>query len=340
MIDLRSDTVTKPTLGMLEYMMDADVGDDVFAEDPTTNRFEEEMAELFGMEAGLFVPSGTMGNQLCIHVLTRSGDEVITDHLGHIFNYETGAAAHLSSVQLHPLTGKRGKLNAEMIERAVRTTHDWDPLSRVVALENTTNKGGGAFYEKEELLAIKKTADKHGLSVHLDGARLWNAMAASGIEPAFFGSVADTLSVCFSKGLGAPVGSMILASKKNIQRARRARKMWGGGMRQTGLLAAAAQYAVTHHQSYLTKDHEHARRFAEAVSELPQFDINLSDVVTNIVLFEVKNGDVDGVLNYLSAHSVGMTRFGEKTIRAVFHFQISEEELDFVIEMMSAFSLG
>lgn len=338
MIDLRSDTVTKPTLGMLEYMMDAEVGDDVFSEDPTTNRFEEKIADMFGMQAGLFVPSGTMGNQLCLQVLTNPGDEVIIDHLGHIFNYETGAAAHLSSVQLHPLIGTRGKLTAGMVEQAVRATNDWDPHSRVVALENTTNKGGGAFYQKEELLAIRKVADKHGLAVHLDGARIWNAMVESKIEPKFFGTIADTISVCFSKGLGAPVGSMILASKENIRKARRARKMWGGGMRQTGLLAAAADYAVMHHQSYLKKDHENARRFARAVSELTQFEINISDVETNIVLFDVKNGDVEGVIKYLGNHSVGMTRFGEKTIRAVFHFQISEEEIDFVIEMMNEIS--
>lgn len=338
MIDLRSDTVTKPTLGMLEYMIEADVGDDVFAEDPTTNRFEEKIARMFGMEAGLFVPSGTMGNQLCLQVLTSPGNEIIIDHLGHIFNYESGAAAHLSSVQLHPLIGKRGKLDAGMIEKAIRTKNDWDPFTRVIALENTTNKGGGAYYEKEELIEIKKLAEEHGLAIHLDGARIWNAMVASGIEPAFFGTVADTLSVCFSKGLGAPVGSMMLASKENIRKARRARKMWGGGMRQTGLLAAAADYAVTNNQAYLAQDHEHARQFAEAVSELPPFEINLPEVVTNIVLFDVKNGDAEGVLKYLSAHSVGMSRFGEKTIRAVFHFQISEQELGFVLEMMNQFS--
>ncbi|HLR90978.1 MAG TPA: GntG family PLP-dependent aldolase [Balneolaceae bacterium] len=334
MIDLRSDTVTRPTLGMLEYMMEAEVGDDVFAEDPTTNQFEEKIAEMFGMEAGLFVPSGTMGNQLCLQVLTNPGDEIIIDHLGHIFNYETGAAAHLSSVQLWPLIGNRGKLDTGMIEGALRPNNDWDPKSRVVAIENTTNKGGGACYTKKELLAIRQVADKHGLAVHLDGARIWNAMAASGIESEFFGTVADTLLVCFSKSLGAPVGSMILASRENIQKARRVRKMWGGGMRQTGLLTAAAEYAVRYHQDYLQNDHDHARRFAKAVSDMPEFDIDLSEVETNIVLFTVKKGSVETFLNHLSRHSVGMTQFGENTVRAVFHFQISMDEINFVLEIM------
>lgn len=334
MIDLRSDTVTRPTLGMLEYMMDADVGDDVFAEDPTTNRFEEKIAGMFGMEAGLFVPSGTMGNQLCLQVLTNPGDEIIIDHLGHIFNYETGAAAHLSSVQLRPLIGNRGKLDAGMIEGALRPNNDWDPKSRVIAIENTTNKGGGACYTKKELLAIRKIADKHDLAVHLDGARIWNAMAASGIEPEFFGTIADTLLVCFSKGLGAPVGSMILASQENIQKARRSRKMWGGGMRQTGLLTAAADYAVIYHQPYLQEDHDNAMRFAEAISDMSAFDVNLSDIETNIVLFDVKKGSVEAFLNHISRHSVGMSRFGENTVRAVFHFQISMDEIGFVLEIM------
>jgi len=244
MIDLRSDTVTKPTPEMLKAMANAEVGDDVFGEDPTVNAFEQKMAAFFGMEAGLFVPSGTMSNQLCLHVLTSPGDEVVIDETGHVFNYETGAAAHLSSIQLRPLKGVNGKLNRELIEPALRPMNDWDPHTRVIALENTTNKGGGAFYSKEELIEISNLADRHELFLHLDGARIWNAMTASGIEPEFFGTIADTISICFSKGLGAPVGSMMLATENNIKKARRMRKMLGGGMRQIGLLAAAADYAV------------------------------------------------------------------------------------------------
>jgi len=334
MIDLRSDTVTRPTPEMLTAMTSAELGDDVFAEDPTVNAFEKKIAELFGMESGLFVPSGTMSNQLCVHVLTEPGDEVIIDELGHVFNYESGAAAHLSSVQLRPLKGKRGKLEPHQVEYAVRTRNDWDPFSKVLAIENTTNKGGGAYYSNDELLALRGVADKYGLSVHLDGARIWNAMVESGIEASFFGTIADTISVCFSKGLGAPVGSMMLASGNHIKKARRIRKMWGGGMRQIGLLAAAADYAVDHHFKLLKKDHERAMAFARAVSGNKAFIIDLDTVDTNIVLFDVADGDAETVLNYFTENGVGMVPFGPKTIRTTFHFQITDEEAGKVIELV------
>ena len=337
MIDLRSDTVTRPTSAMLKAMTEAEVGDDVFAEDPTVNDFEEKMANLFGMEAGLFVPSGTMGNQLCLHVLTTPGDEVILDETGHIFNYESGAAAHLSSLQLHPLKGKRGKINPELIEPAIRPKNDWDPHTRVIALENTTNKGGGAFYTKKELEEIRSLADNHGLDVHLDGARIWNAMTASGIGPKFFGAIADTLSVCFSKGLGAPVGSLMLGNRDQVKRARRIRKMWGGGMRQTGLLAAAADYAVEHHWPLLKEDHKRARKFAEAIAAHSAFHVDSSAVETNIVLFDVVQGTVKQALQIFADAGVGMVPFGAKTIRATFHFQVDDEALEMVIQAVEGF---
>ena len=337
MIDLRSDTVTKPTPEMLKAMTNAEVGDDVFGEDPTVNAFEQKMAELFGMEAGLFVPSGTMSNQLCLHVLTRPGDEVIIDETGHVFNYETGAAAHLSSIQLRPLKGENGKLNRERIETALRPKNDWDPHTRVIALENTTNKGGGAFYTKEELIEISNLADRHVLFIHLDGARIWNAITASGIEPEFFGTIADTISICFSKGLGAPVGSMMLASGDNVKQARRMRKMLGGGMRQIGLLAAAADYAVEHHWPLLERDHANAKKFAEAVNKNPLFEIDLSSVYTNIVLFDVKNGNAEPVLQKFADAGVGMVPFGPKTIRATFHFQITDEDMATVLNVVDGF---
>jgi len=337
MIDLRSDTVTKPTPGMLKAMIEADVGDDVFSEDPTANAFEKRMAELFGMEAGLFVPSGTMSNQLCLNVLTRPGDEVIIDETGHVFNYESGAAAHLSSIQLRPLKGNHGKLTPELIKTAIRPKNDWDPHTRVIAIENTTNKGGGAVYTREELLAVSNLATEHGFYLHLDGARIWNAMAATGIEPEFFGSIADTLSICFSKGLGAPVGSMMLAGGDVIRRARRMRKMWGGGMRQIGLLAAAAEYAVDHHQKMLEDDHRRAKRFAEAVSEHPSFNIDPETVETNIVLFGVIEGTADEALQTFSEAGIGMVPFGPKTIRATFHFQVDDEDLDKVLKALDNF---
>ncbi len=338
MIDLRSDTVTRPTPEMLKAMTEAEVGDDVFSEDPTVNSFEKKMAEMFGMETGLFVPSGTMSNQLCLAVLTQPGDEVIIDELGHVFNYESGAAAHLSSVQLRPLRGVRGKLNRELAESAIRPKNDWDPHTRVIAVENTTNKGGGACYSKEELIELSNLADEHGIFLHLDGARIWNAIVKTEIEPEFFGSIADTISICFSKGLGAPVGSMMLASKDHIKKARRFRKMWGGGMRQVGLLAAAADYAVQNHLSLLKSDHRRARRLAEAIAENPAFEIDLSTIETNIILFNVKNGTAEEALKKFTEAGVGMVPFGPKTIRATFHFQVGDEDLEKIIKVIGDFA--
>ncbi|MGM0458549.1 MAG: threonine aldolase family protein [Bacteroidota bacterium] len=335
MIDLRSDTVTKPTAEMLKAMTEAEVGDDVFAEDPTVNTFEQKMANLFGMEAGLFVPSGTMSNQLCLHVLTEPGNEVIIDELGHIFNYESSAAAHLSSVQLRPVKGERGKLTPAQIEPAIRTTNEWDPHTRVIALENTTNKGGGACYSKHDLLAIKTLADDHNLKIHLDGARIWNAMTASGIEPEFFGEIADTVSICFSKGLGAPVGSMMLCSAGNKKSARRHRKMWGGGMRQIGLLAAAADFAVDNHWPLMEKDHSRAKQFAEALDKSEAFTIDLDTVESNIILFDPVEGLATDWVQRFSENGIGVVPFGKHTIRATFHFQISDQEFEQVIDFVS-----
>lgn len=336
MIDLRSDTVTKPTPEMLKAMTQAEVGDDVFSEDPTVNRFEQKMASIFGMEAGLFVPSGTMSNQLCLHVLTEPGDEVIIDELGHVFNYETGAAAHLSSVQLRPLRGDRGKLTPALIEPAIRTTNEWDPLTSVIAVENTTNKGGGACYTEKELKAIKELADHHKLSVHLDGARIWNAITSTGIDPSFFGTIADTLSICFSKGLGAPVGSMMLCSHENKKKARRYRKMWGGGMRQIGLLAAAADYAVDHHWELLEKDHERALTFAKAVDRSPHFEIDLSTAESNIILFDTVDKTAAEWVEEFVNRGIGVVPFGKHTIRATFHFQVSETEFQDLLDIINS----
>ncbi|MEX0647454.1 MAG: GntG family PLP-dependent aldolase [Balneolaceae bacterium] len=338
MIDLRSDTVTKPTPEMLQAMVSAEVGDDVFSEDPAVNAFERKMADKFGKEAGLFVPSGTMSNQLCLHVLTEPGDEVIIDELGHVYNYESAGAAHLSSVQLRPVKGVKGKLSKELAVPAIRPSNDWDPHSKVIALENTTNKGGGACYDKQELLDIRELADEHGLYLHLDGARIWNAMAETGIGAVFFGTVSDTMSICFSKGLGAPVGSMMLASEANIKKARRLRKMWGGGMRQIGLLAAAADYAVENHFALLKEDHRRARKFAEAIHNNPAFNIDTSSVETNIVLFDVKEGTAEEALKVFSDAGIGMVPFGPKTIRATFHFQVGDEDLVKVLEAVGEFS--
>lgn len=333
MIDLRSDTVTKPTAGMRKAMAEAEVGDDVFKEDPTVNAFQAKMAALFGMESGLFVPSGTMGNQLALNLLTRPCDEVIIDKLGHIFNYESAAAGLISSIQLQTLTGTNGILDAEQISRAIRNKNDWDPQTSVIALENSANKGGGTCYTRDGLLAIRKLADEHGLSIHLDGARIWNAAIATGLDLDFFGSLSDTISVCFSKGLGAPVGSMLLGSGEVIKRGYRMRKTLGGGMRQVGILAAAAEYAVDNHFHMLSEDHRRAKRLAEVLTEMDAFVINPDKVETNIVLFDVKNGSPDEILSGLATNGIHMAPFGPQTIRATFHFEIDDKALDEVIRV-------
>lgn len=332
MIDLRSDTVTKPTPEMLDFMTKAEVGDDVFAEDPTVTAFEQKVFAMFGMEAGLFVPSGTMSNQLGVKVLTNPGDEILIDHKGHIFNYETGGAGFLSGVQISTIQGKKGKLSPEDIKNSVRGGFDWEPRTSVLCLENTTNKGGGVCYSKDELSSLKSFADKNNLKVHLDGARIWNAMVHTGIEPTFFGEIADTISVCFSKGLGAPVGSMLLSSKENITKARRFRKMWGGGMRQVGLLAAAADFALDNNFSKLKKDHERAKQLAEAVDGCSNLSIDLNSVETNIVIFDVKNESAVEALARLEEKGVRMVPFGPNTIRATFHYQIGDAELQKVVD--------
>lgn len=329
-VDLRSDTVTKPTKGMLSAMMEARVGDDVFGEDPTVNSLQEKVAKLFGMEAGLFVPSGTMSNQLSINVLTRPGDEVLIDETGHIFNYEGAAAAKISSVQLHTLGGERGKLSASLLQDQLRGKQDWEPRTRVIAIENSTNKGGGACYTREELQDLRDFADQHDLRIHLDGARIWNTIMATDVEPRFFGSIADTLSVCFSKGLGAPVGSMILASEKRIAKARRVRKLLGGGMRQVGILAAAADYAIEYHWEKLKRDHQRANELARTINGCSQLSIDPETVETNIVIFDVHDDSAESALEKLKAEGVRMVPFGPQTIRATFHHQITDDDLEHV----------
>jgi threonine aldolase len=328
MIDLRSDTVTKPTPEMLQAMVKAPVGDDVFEEDPSANAFQQKMADLFGFEAGLFVPSGVMSNQIALNLLTRPGDEVIIEEKGHVFNYETTSAALISSVQLCPVRGTHGKLNADLIRAAVRSGQDWEPHSRALVIENSTNKGGGACYTKSELREINKVADQLDLSVHLDGARIWNAMETTAVEPYYYSTIADTMSISFSKGLGAPVGSMILSSREHIDKARRYRKMLGGGMRQIGLLAAAADYAVEHHRSLLRDDHRRARALAETISGCSGLSIDLARVETNILIFDVLEGTAEEAVQKLAEKGIHLVPFGPQILRATFHFQIDNEDLE------------
>lgn len=330
MIDLRSDTVTTPTAAMRKAMAEAEVGDDVFGEDPTVNALEAKVADLFGFEAGLFTPSGTMANQLSINVLTDQGDEVLIEETGHIFNYESTAASHLSSVLLRPLQGEKGKLSADLLRDTIRGQQEWEPRTKVIALENSTNKGGGCCYAEQELAAISSFATKNNLSVHLDGARIWNAMTATQTEPKFYSRIADTLSVCFSKGLGAPVGSIILSSQKNITKARRMRKMWGGGMRQIGLLAAAADYAIEHHLPKLKEDHRRARELARVIAECDELSIDIESVETNILIFDVNGMSAEEAVELLAEEDIKVVPFGPNTLRVTFHFQIDDKNLSTV----------
>src|SRR5512139_3289968 len=267
-IDLRSDTVTKPTAAMRKVIFEAEVGDDVFGEDPTVNALQEKVARLLGKEKAIFVPSGTMGNQLAIKSHTQPGDEVILEASSHPYNFEGGASAALSGVQFNCLKGVRGVIDASQIEEAIRPEDHHFAVSRLICLENTHNRGGGTVFPIAKIAEISKLAKSRGLLVHLDGARLWNASVASGIEPREYAQYADSVSVCLSKGLGAPVGSLVTGSAAFIDRVHRFRKMFGGGMRQAGLLAAAGIYALDHHMERLREDHDHAKRLAHGLTVL------------------------------------------------------------------------
>ncbi|HZA47196.1 MAG TPA: low-specificity L-threonine aldolase [Rubrobacter sp.] len=284
MIDLRSDTVTRPTEGMRRAMLEAPVGDDVFGEDPTVNRLEEYVAELLGKEAALYAPSGTMTNQIGVHVSTGRGDEVLLHEGAHIFIYEVGAPAILSSVQLHTLSGEKGIIDPETLRAAVRFENIHFPRSRLLCLENTHNTAGGTVYPLEDFSAVAGAARELGLKVHLDGARLFNAQAATGIPAHEWCEHADTVSVCSSKGLGAPVGSLLAGDEESIAEARRVRKAFGGGMRQAGVIAAAALYAFEHHVERLVEDHERARWLADGLREA---GYAVEPPETNLVLVEV-----------------------------------------------------
>jgi threonine aldolase len=337
-IDLRSDTVTKPTPAMREAMASAEVGDDVYGEDPTVNRLQEMVASTLGKEAALFVPSGVMANQIALKVHTQPGDEVIAESGSHIFNYETGAAAFISNVQIHTIEGKRGVITAEQIPGAVRSSVYYNPKTRLICLENTHNRAGGTIYPIEEIKRISALARSTEISMHLDGARLWNAWVATGIHPKEYAQWFDSVSVCFSKGLGAPVGSAIVGSRGFIDKARKVRKILGGGMRQSGILAAAGIYALQNNVERLREDHQKARFFAEQLNSLPGFDIDMESVQTNIVIIDIgKTGKTPGeIIAMLRALHVLLSEMTHTTIRAVTHLGVSMEEVAKAVEVVKA----
>jgi threonine aldolase len=336
MINLISDTVTRPTPGMLKAMMSAEVGDDVFREDPTVNRLEAYCAERYGHEAALFCPSGTMTNQIALKVHTKPLDEVICDEMSHIYQYEVGGYAFNSGIGVNLIRTGNGILNAGLVEAAVRPLYDWLPKSTLVVIENTCNRGGGSIYELETIQAIKKVCGERGIALHLDGARLYNAIVEKGYTTEQIGSVLDSISICISKGLGAPVGSVLIGSKDFIAEARRVRKVMGGGMRQAGFLAAACLYALEHQVERLMEDHEHARMLAQKLEGL-DYTTNIRPVESNIVMFDlVPPLTPDQFIKYLNEHGVKASGFGPQTIRMVTHLDVSREMIERVKEVLLA----
>lgn len=339
-IDLRSDTVTKPTAGMLEAMFSAEVGDDVFGEDPTVRRLEEKSAKLFGKEAGLFCPSGTMANQIGLRLHTEPQDEVICDKMAHIYYYEGGGPAANAGVSLRMLDGDRGRITAKMVMQNINDPDNYHlPRTRMVWLENTSNKGGGSFYHQTELSAITALAKSQGLRTHLDGARIFNAMAETGDSGQAIGACFDSLTFCLSKGLGAPVGSMIIGSREMMQKAKRIRKVFGGNMRQAGYLAAAGIYALEHHVERLKEDHIRARQIATELHSA-WYVSQLLPVDTNIVVFRlVDTVLLEDFISYLERRGIRVLRFGDQTIRMVTHLDIQDWMIERVMAALKGFRL-
>jgi threonine aldolase len=328
-IDLRSDTVTRPSPEMRRAMAAAEVGDDVYGEDPTVNALQSRVADLLGKEAALFVASGTMGNQICIKVHTQPGDEVIADRNAHVFQYETGGAAFLSSVQVHTVDGDRGILTPDRVREAIRPDIYYMPRTRLVCLENTHNRAGGSIYPLEVIASVRTLAQEQGMKMHLDGARLWNASVASGIAPATYAAYFDSVSVCLSKGLGAPVGSVVTGSREFIREARHYRKIFGGGMRQAGILAAAGMYALEHNVQRLGEDHEKAGILARALAGARGCSLNPDDVQTNIVIADMAGTGLGaaGVVEKLKGKGVLAGEAGATKIRLVTHLDVSMEQI-------------
>lgn len=318
---------------MLEAMVAAEVGDDVFGEDPTANMLQEVIADLLGKEAALFVPSGTMSNQIAVRIHTSPGDEVIVEAGCHIRNYESGAAAALSGVQLCCVQGERGLMSAQQVEQSIRVGYEWEPHPRLVCVENTHNKAGGTIYPLDLIDEIGSVTRKHTLAYHLDGARLWNACAATGISEKEYAAPFDTISVCLSKGLGAPLGSVLVGTVDLIGKARRIRKMYGGGMRQVGIVAAAGLYALQHNRPSLGDDHARARVLAEGLAQFSAVSLAPERVETNIVMFEIIDGRTAvEVVGQLAEAGVRVIAFGATTIRATTHRDISDTDITFALE--------
>ena len=338
-INLVSDTVTKPTPEMLQFMFAAQVGDDVYKQDPTVIALEKRVAALFGKEAALFFPSGTMANQTAIKLHTQPGEQLIADKWAHVFNYEGGGVAFNSGVSCSLLDGHRGMITAKQVASAITDPEFYhSPLTSLVCVENTTNKGGGACYDFLELRNIKAVCDAHQLKFHMDGARIWNAMVAKKENPKQYGELFDTISVCLSKGLGAPIGSLLLADEKTIHRALRIRKQLGGGMRQVGYLAAAGLYALDHHIDRLAEDHRRAKELGQQLAALSWVSV-VEPVETNIVIFSVQaTVNENLVQDYLKQKGIAISSMGHGKLRLVTHLDYKEVMHTYVLETLSKIS--
>lgn len=337
-INLISDTVTKPTKGMLEAMLNAEVGDDVFGADPTVNALQEKVAKMFNMEAALFFPSGTMANQVAIKIHTQPGDRMFCDKWAHVYNYEGGGAAFNSGVTSHLIDGNRGMFTAEQLVKAVSGRADIHvPYNRLVCIENTTNKGGGACWDFEELKKIQKISKENNLAFHLDGARLFNALVAKNETPQQYGELFDTISICLSKGLGAPVGSILIGTKEYIEKALRVRKLFGGGMRQAGFLAAAAIYALDNNVERLADDHKKAKEIGEVLQNC-SYVKKVEPIETNIIIFYV-NDDIDPMdfIKKMEEKGILLISMGEGKIRIVTHLDFTNEMHKTLLKELKSF---
>ena len=334
-IDLRSDTVTKPSKGMLEAMLNAKVGDDVYKEDETVNRLEKRLAELFNKPQALFFPSGTMANQTAIKLHTNPGDQIICDKYAHVFNYEGGGASFNSGVSCKLLDGDRGMFTAKQVLEAINPPDFYhSPLSALVEIENTTNKGGGACWDIDEIKKIAKVCNENNLGFHLDGARLWNALLVKNETPEDYGQLFNTISVCLSKGLGCPVGSVLIGDDELMHKAMRIRKLLGGGMRQVGYLAAAGLYALEHNMNKLEADHEKAKELESLLTELPYVN-KVEPVETNIVIFEL-NKDVEEsiFIDTLNDKNIRIISMGNNKLRMVTHMGYTARHHNAVLELL------
>lgn len=334
MIDFRSDTVTRPTPAMLEFMFKATVGDDVFGEDPTVNKLESIAARMFGMEAALFCPSGTMSNQIAIKCHTQPGDEVICDHLSHVYLYEGGGIAANSGASVRLIQGNRGRIKAEMVAQAINPDDIHKPQSSLVSLENTSNRGGGSCYEFSDIQAIRTVCSDNNIALHLDGARLFNALVYKKEDPLAYGNIFDSISICLSKGLGAPVGSVLLGKAAFIRKAKRVRKLFGGGMRQAGFLAAAGIYALENHIERLTEDHEHTLQLQSAWKK-KDFVGEILTAETNILIFEVMGKYTAPQLSsILKENGILAIAISPTQLRFVLHLDVSPQQVQQTIDII------